>query len=441
MARRTATRKLFTTACALTRTTELAASRLGTEYFLPALFVDRVTHLGGIDKRTFTEQLADCRSFRDGAWAGHWQGIAAEHASVADAALTRLGGPFVEQMLDPAGRVDTAALGDLLAPAVSILADRGAVASPGAVAKFCRESRGIGDGAAIAVDALIKVITYKFAAAWPGWTPQRLRAHAESRRLCDVVTEALAPAMGLSIEHLRIPVPGGDVVEGAAMFPLGAQNSPIVLWAKGLEGTVPESLLPALRYRTYGLAMFIMEMPGTYSYRQPLTVGAENVYRTVIDRLAVDGRVDADRIGMLGTSFGAYWAARMAAVDPRLHAVVANGAPSDRTLRPSGAFGTPEIMMWTMANTTHASSTVDLAKKLRALSLKDLYPRITAPLLVINGDTDTLASTQDSIDIATYAPNALLKLYPGDDHCAMGHADQWWDLSIRFLADHLRAAY
>jgi esterase FrsA len=98
-------------------------------------------------------------------------------------------------------------------------------------------------------------------------------------------------------------------------------------------------------------------------------------------------------------------------------------------------------MMWTMANTTHASSTVDLAKKLRALSLKDRYPRITAPLLVINGDTDTLASTQDSIDIATYAPNALLKLYPGDDHCAMGHADQWWDLSIRFLADHLRAAY
>jgi pimeloyl-ACP methyl ester carboxylesterase len=75
-------------------------------------------------------------------------------------------------------------------------------------------------------------------------------------------------------------------------------------------------------------------------------------------------------------------------------------------------------MVWTMANTTHASSTVDLAKKLRALSLKERYPRITVPLLVINGDTDTLASTQDSIDIATYAPNALLKLYPDDDHCA-----------------------
>jgi esterase FrsA len=97
--------------------------------------------------------------------------------------------------------------------------------------------------------------------------------------------------------------------------------------------------------------------------------------------------------------------------------------------------------MWTMANTMHASSPVDLLKKLRALSLKDRYARMTAPLLVINGDTDTLASTRDSIDIATYAPNALLKLYPDDDHCAMGHATEWWDLSIRFLADHLRAEY
>ncbi|XTP35671.1 alpha/beta hydrolase family protein [Mycobacterium sp. TJFP1] len=437
MAGHAVARRLVTSGCALTRTTEWAASRWGTAYFLPALFADRVTHLGGIDKRFFAEQLAQCRSFRDGSWAGHWQAIAADHAGVADAALARLGGPTVAQML--AGPVDTSALGELLTPAVSILADRGPVASPDAVTTFRLRSGGAGDDAAIAVDALIKVVTYKFAAAWPGWTPQRLKAHAQSRRLCDVLTEALAPAMGLSIEHLRVPVPGGDVVEGAAVFPLGVRGSPTVLCAKGLEGVVAETLLPWLKFRGHGLGMFIMEMPGTYTYRQPLTVAAENVYRAVIDRLAADPRVDADRIGMLGLSFGAYWAARMAAADPRLRAVVANGAPADRTFRPSGAFGTPEIMMWTMANTTHARSTADLLTKLRALSLKDLYPRMTAPLLVINGDSDTLASTRDSIDIATYAPNALLKLYPGDDHCAMGHARQWWDLAVRFLADQLGA--
>ena len=72
MAGHAVARRLVTSGRALTRTTEWAASRWGTAYFLPALFADRVTHLGGIDKRFFAEQLAQCRSFRDGSWAGHW---------------------------------------------------------------------------------------------------------------------------------------------------------------------------------------------------------------------------------------------------------------------------------------------------------------------------------------------------------------------------------
>ncbi|WP_327098068.1 alpha/beta hydrolase [Nocardia vinacea] len=383
----------------------------------------------------FTEQLDRCRSFRDERWAGHWQQIAADHANVADAALAQLGGPSVKELLT--GGVDIVALGELLAPAVSILSERGAVATPDAVAEFCRTNNGVGEQAAIAVDALIKVITYKFAAAWPGWTPHRLEAHSESRRLCEVLTEALASAMDVRIEHIDIPVPGGDVVHGTAVFPLDAENSPMALLSNGLEGTVAELLLPALSYRPAGMGLFIMEMPGTYTYRQPLAADADQVYLAVVDRLAADRRVDADRIGMLGLSFGAYWSTRMAATDPRLRAVVSNGAPTHRTFQPAGNLGVPEIIIWTLAHATQARNTVDLTRKLNALSLKDRYHTITTPLLVINGETDTLVSTQDSIDIATHAPNALLKLYPGDDHCAMAHAPEWFELSMRFLADHL----
>lgn len=432
-------RRLFTTACALTHATELVTSRLGTAYFLPALFVDRFTHLGGIQKGVFATQLAKCRSFRDDAWAGHWQGIAAEHLAVADAALGRLGGPTVKQLLDAECPVELSALGALLAPGVSILSERGAVAAPDALDVFCRTGKGAENDAAIAVDALIKVITYLFAAAWPGFTPKRMQSYAQSRRLSDVLTEALAPAMGVSVEHLDIPVPGSDIVHGTAVFPLGARQPPMVLITNGLEGTVSEVLLPALKYRSPGLSMFVMEMPGTYSYRQPLAVEAEGVYRAVIDRLVSDGRVDGDRIGMLGMSFGAYWTTRMAAVEPRLRAAVANGAPADRTFALSGTLGVPEIVVSTLAHATHARNPIDLMVKLRALSLKTLYAKIAAPMLVINGDSDTLVSPRDSIDIATYAPNALLKLYPGDDHCAMGHAPDWFDKAFQFLNDHLRA--
>lgn len=436
MAGRSLARKLFTSTCAMVHATELAASRLGTAYFLPALFVDRFTHMGGIEPAVFSEQLAGCRSFRDDAWAGYWREIAATHATVADAALTRLGAPTVAGLLDTARSVDLHSLGALLAPAESILSERGALAPPNAVEEFGRSGCG-GEDAAIAVDALIKVIVYTFVAAWPGYTGERMKAYQASRRLCEVLTEALAPAMGVQIEHLSIEVPGGDVVRGTAMFPPDARAVPTVLLTNGLEGTVAEILLPLLAFRHAGLGYFAMEMPGTYSYQQPLAAPGEGVYRAVIDHLCADPRVDANRIGMLGLSFGAYWAARMAAVEPRLVAAVANGAPTHRTFGLAGTVGVPEIMVWTLAHATQARGTLDLMRKLRALSLRDYYARITAPLFVINGDSDTLVAAQDSIELATYAANAVLKLYPGDDHCAMGNAPDWFEKSVQFFADHL----
>jgi esterase FrsA len=81
----------------------------------------------------------------------------------------------------------------------------------------------------------------------------------------------------------------------------------------------------------------------------------------------------------------------------------------------------------------------DMSRKLAKFSLAQHYRKIEIPLLVINGARDTLISTQDSIDLAIGAPHAQLVLYDGDDHCAMGHAEQWSDLSTRFLREHLLA--
>ena len=82
---------------------------------------------------------------------------------------------------------------------------------------------------------------------------------------------------------------------------------------------------------------------------------------------------------------------------------------------------------------------IDLGRKLKALSLNERYGQIKVPLLVINGDRDTLLSTQDSIDLAKGAQQGTLKLYPDDDHCAMGHYNDWLDLSQAWLRNHLVA--
>ncbi|WP_028934616.1 alpha/beta hydrolase family protein [Pseudonocardia spinosispora] len=417
---------LFITACALTRTTELATHRLGARFFLPRLFVDRFAVLGGIDPAVFTDQLDGCRSFRDEDWAGHWTSIAETHLAAADEALSRLGGPSVEQLFHGAPGELSAAL----APAAEVFADR----SPAVLARHLAGST-VERDAATAVDNLVKAITYLFAASWPGWSPARLRAYTRSRRLFEVLLFALA--QGVAVEKLAIPVDGGDTVHAYAVFPEGTARVPTVLVSNGLEGTVQEVLLPSLAHRPSGLGLVVMEMPGTYSYTRPLSGESENVYRAVIDHLEAHPRVAADRIGMLGVSFGAYWSTRMAAVDRRLRAVVSNGALLHHSFQASATVGMPEIMLWTLAKTTGARHDLGLGRKLKALSLRGRYSHITVPLLVINGDNDTLVSTQDSIDLADAAPRGELVLYPDDDHCAMGHYTEWRALAMSWLTTHL----
>ena len=428
-------KRVMVSAAAMTHTTERAARRFGVAPFLPKLHADRFTQLGGIPAEEFGAQLAGCRSFEDAQWAGYWEGFAQQHLARADAALSRLGGPGAQQLLDPDGAVDVISLGDLLAPAVTILADRGPAPDPDTVQRFCAEHPAVSD-AAVALDGLIKAMVYEFAAAWPGWSPHRLRAYERSHRLGEILLTALAPAMGVTFETLRIPV-GGETVRGYLMLPLGDEPVPTVLVTNGLEGNLAEALVPLLAYRDSGMGTFVMEMPGTYSYREPLSPASENVYSKVIDFLAGHPGVDAERIGMIGFSFGGYWSTRMAAVEPRLKVAVSNGALTHRSFGALASFGTPEIIVSTLRNTTGATSMADMSRKLAKLSLAQHYRNIGIPLLVINGSHDTLISTQDSIDLAIGAPQAQLVLYDGDDHCAMGHAEEWSELSTRFLREHL----
>jgi len=419
------------TLCALTHTTERAAHRRGVGYFLPALFVDRFTKLGGIDRDRFATRLDGCRSFTDDAWAGYWRAFADEQLADAGAALERVGGPNVEQLLDreSEGVVDKAR--HVLSPAWQVFTDR----SSGSVASFASDHPEHAD-AAVAVDALVKAMTYLFAASWPGWTPRRLAAYAESRRLFDVLLRALAPAMGLDVEEFALDL-GDDAVTGYAILPAGTERSPAILVTNGLEGTIQEVALPALRNRPPGTALFVMEMPGTFSYRKPVSLDSERYYRTVIDHIAAHPRVDADRIGMLGLSFGAHWSTRMAARDKRLKAVVSNGGLYHRGFKPAATFGMPEIMLWTLQQTTGARNPLDLGRTLSTLSLRHLYREIPIPILAINGDTDTLVPTQDSVDLAQAAPLGELKLYPNDDHCAMGHYDESTGYATGWLSRHL----
>ncbi|OBA86257.1 hypothetical protein A5642_02040 [Mycolicibacterium mucogenicum] len=428
-------KNLIVSLCALTGTTEQAARRFGVGYFLPELTVDRFANMGGIDKRLFATQLRECRSFDDRAWADYWRRLAVEHLDIAAPALERLGGPGLGELLVPADDGLIAQLGAVLAPAVDVFAERTPETAGQLVTSFIADNPGHAD-AAIAIDELVKAMTYLFAASWPGWTPNRLQAYAESQCLFEVLIRALAPAMGIDVEVVTLHVEG-EAIKAYAAFPSGSEPAATVLITNGLEGAIQEVAIPILKYRHNGLGVVTMEMPGTYAYRNPLSLESESLYAAMLDHLAAHPRVDADRIGMVGVSFGAHWSARMAARDKRIKAAVANGGLYHCSFQPAGTFGKPAIILEALRNTTGATGLADLGRRLHALSLKARYADITVPLLVINGDTDTLVSTQDSVDLAEAVPNGELLLYPNDDHCAMGHYSEWLATSVDWLQRHL----
>jgi esterase FrsA len=236
------------------------------------------------------------------------------------------------------------------------------------------------------------------------------------------------------MEKVTLSVAGEEVV-GYARFPQGEGRVPLVIITNGLEGTVQEIALPLLAYRDANIGVFLMEMPGTYAYRQPMSGASEAIYHGVIDHFSTHPRVDAGRMAMVGTSFGGYWSARMAAVSPRLSCAVACGAPLHYAFGPANSLGTPEIIVSVLKKVTGAATLREMGTRLDELSFvrNDLFRRIGIPLLVINGDNDTLLGTRDSVILAIRAPKGLLKVYENDDHCAMGHYREWLDLTFDWL--------
>lgn len=423
-----ALRRVFITACMLTRTTELATRWLGAGFFLPALFVLRYASMGGLDRQAFAAQLQSVRSFKDDAWCGHWHALAQAHIEAIAAASPRFVDPSAATGLNlNALREALAPLGQRVATLMSMSeadAQRALAAEPAA----SPETR----AAVVALRCVVKAVTYHQVGAFPGGSEARMAAYARSRSLFHALTEVVGPLLGLQIERERIEV-AGDVVEGYLVTPHGSGRHPLAIITNGLEGTVQELAIPLLKYHDSGMAVFVMEMPGTYAYRQPMSLASEGVYRDVIAQLRGHPLIDPHRLGFVGVSFGGHWAARMAASSPYLRCVVACGAPTHRSFMPHSTIGIPDIIIQALRTTTGATTLMGLGLKLKALSLRHRYGQIQVPLLVINGDRDTLLSTQDSVDLAAGAVNATLKLYPHDDHCAMAHYQEWLDLSQAWM--------
>lgn len=429
----------------MTGTTNVAARMIGTGPFLPALFAKRYALMGGIDEDELRGQMRRLGSFAERDWCSYWSAIADDQLREAEHALASLGRSDIGSWLTDAAAADSVHRALKPFPELATaLADNGPQPCAQDLVDLVVKPRGGSSTrrlhAAVVVDSLVKAMTYFQISAFPGGSPLRMEAYAQSRTIFKLLIGWLAPAVGVVVERLDIGEPEGEAVDPFVLRPAAAVGRlPAVLVTNGLEGTVQELAIPMLRHRNNGVATVLMEMPGTYVYEAPLSVDSQAVYDTVIDVMRDHPQIDPERIAIFGISFGGHWAARIAATNPHIRCAVANGAPADRSFGISGSIGVPQVIVDCLLDLFDASNPLALLKRTQELSLRELREQITVPLLVINGSEDTLISTQDSIDLATHAADATLQLYPGDDHCAIANFDDWQELAQQWIVKRLGA--
>lgn len=117
-------------------------------------------------------------------------------------------------------------------------------------------------------------------------------------------------------------------IRGYLHLPRHVDKPPLIIWANGIDTHKADIFARLKHFTDRGIAVLTVDTIGTGENNAwPAARGGEAMLQAVIEKIRRDRRVDGKRIGHIGISFGGYFAARLAAVEPRLKAVAALCAP------------------------------------------------------------------------------------------------------------------
>ncbi|MFH8800881.1 alpha/beta hydrolase family protein [Streptomyces sp. NPDC017936] len=245
-----------------------------------------------------------------------------------------------------------------------------------------------------------------------------LAPYAEAGRAAAEADSALGRA-------LTVLEPGARRVsgEGFTGWLRGPADAPgTVVVVPGLDSAKEEFLDLASALLARGLAVFAMDGPGQGVLAATTHLGPdyEQVVGRVVDALGVT------RVAVVGLSLGGYFAARTAALEPRVAAAATVSGPFRLDWDEL-----PEPVKDIMARRTGGA---DAAREFaRHVDLSDLAPRIADPLLVVDGAQDRIPGVTNGEPLARAAPRGTYLSVPHGDHL-LGNARPDW---LSRLSDHI----
>jgi esterase FrsA len=228
------------------------------------------------------------------------------------------------------------------------------------------------------------------------------------------------------LERVTIPFDGRQII-GYLRIPKGVARPPVVIATGGIDVYKEErdtsDLLDA------GLAAFSTDMPGNGECVEWYTADAGRTYSAVIDYLEKREDLDGKRLGIVGRSYGGYWAGKMAYVESkRICAAVEWGGPVHYTFQEPWLQHLQEdkLYLWpfldSMIYAHHVKDTTELREQAPTLSLKTQgwLDKPAAPMLVVNGARDPWITIQDLYLLLESGEPKSARVYPEGGHMGGG---------------------
>jgi 2,6-dihydroxypseudooxynicotine hydrolase len=192
-------------------------------------------------------------------------------------------------------------------------------------------------------------------------------------------------------------------------------GTPLVIMVPGLDSVKEELQATAEFFLARGLATLAVDGPGQgeAEYDLPIEPRYEQVATAAVDYIRGRDEIDSGRIGLFGVSLGGYYAARAAAYEPRLRAVVALAGPYRLDL---GWDELPPQTRSTFQARSGAKTEADARARAAELTLEEAAAHIATPLLIVGGGRDTIIPAYHQQRLAERVPAAELLLYPDGSH-------------------------
>jgi dienelactone hydrolase len=222
----------------------------------------------------------------------------------------------------------------------------------------------------------------------------------------------------LAAAHLHIPFEGVHM-DGYLLRPADDDVArPTVVAPCGYDSTA-EAGYAATGYMALsrGWNFMVFEGPGQggmlYEHRLPIRPDYEVPLAAALDDLVTRPGVDAERLALVGRSFGGYLAPRAAATEGRIAALVCDPGQVEFTSRMAAQMGdelTARVLagdpeadaqlqsmldgprnteFWGARMATHGQTTfAGMLRELHAFTIEDLASRIRCPTLITDGEGD-----------------------------------------------------